>query len=620
MKLEEKEERGNFIQKFITDNVILSNPKLDKKDLKNIMSNFADKLIFIKRNKEANSVDDYIPCLFYRKKESPNFLIYFHGNSENVFQIEFYGLDFRSYLDMNIILVEYPGYFLKTNNNNSDPNIIFANSLIVYDWIKSTFKASDNQIFVCGRSLGTSSAIYLSSHRSPKALFLISAFTSVKNVGSDIFLSIFVEKIFKSIDYIEKIKCPILFIHGTKDSLISYHHSEQLYQKVKNNNNNTDIILRPNMSHNNFNLKEDIIEQIIKFCSLNKLLANENKANNLDLNEKNDLYKIPLEIKKLIESYIFDINEFEIEEKIDKKNASFLMSLNNNDRIALINDSNISIYNYRYLLDYEIELNRIKKSEVVIKSLYQMKNGNLICASEEGDIFIFKINKKGFELVNKSPFEEEIFKIGDFFEDYICLLSKNFIKIFDNSFMKTITSYSNEKTFINYCLLSKNILGLIKQGLIWFIQFEKTNNQINVIKEIRFKCKISPNTLVGTDQYLIIGGIEHIYFYDITKNFELEEKELKSLEVTCILKLHNQFLLASTNKGSIMQININENGSKEIIQKFIVKTEISSILMINYETILISGNNGIDILTIPHHGEGKKDDKNSFFNIFKSLF
>ena len=620
MILEDKEERGNFFQKFITDNVILCNPKLEKKDLKNIMSNFADKLIFIKRYEEANSVDDYIPCLFYRKKESPNFLIYFHGNSENVFQIEFYGLDLRSYLDMNVILVEYPGYFLKTNNNNSDPNIFFANSLIVYDWIKSTFKASDNQIFVCGRSLGTSSAIYLSSHRSPKALFLISAFTSIKNVGSDIFLSIFVEKIFKSIDFIENIKCPILFIHGIKDSLISYHHSEKLYEKVKNKNKKVEIELRPNMSHNDFNLKRDIIDQIIKFCSFNKLLINENMANNIDLNEKKDLYKIPLEIKKLIESYIFDINEFIIEEKIKKKNASFLMSLNNNNRIALINDSNISIYNYRYLLDYEIDLNKIKKSEVVIKSLYQMKNGNLICASEEGDIFVFKINKKGYELVKTIQIEEEIYKIGDFYEDYICLLSKNFIKIFDNSLVNTITSFSNEKTFVNYCLLSKNILGLVKQGLIWFSQFEKTNNQINCIKELRFNFKISPNTLVGTDQYLIIGGIEHIYFFDITKNFELDSKELKSLEVKSILKLHNQFLLASTNKGSIIQININENGSKEIIQKFIVKTEISSIIMINYETLLISGNNEIDILSIPHQEEGKKDEDNGLLNFFKNLF
>ena len=155
------EERGNIIQRIITDIIILHNPKLGKNDYRNIIQNFGDKLIFIKKNEENIPVDDYIPCLFYRRKTSPNFLIFFHGNSENIFQIEHYALDLRSYLDMNVILVEYPGYFLKTNKD-SNPNIILRNSLKVYEWIKNTFKASDNQIFICGRSLGTSPAIYLS--------------------------------------------------------------------------------------------------------------------------------------------------------------------------------------------------------------------------------------------------------------------------------------------------------------------------------------------------------------------------------------------------------------------------------------------------------------------------
>ena len=150
MDLEDREERGNWFQKIITDKIILCNPSLKKNDFKKIMYDFSDKLIFIKKNDEANSDNDYIPCLFYRKKESNNFLIYFHGNSENIFQIENYGLDFRSYLEMNVILVEYPGYFIESNDR-SNPNIFFENSLIVFDWIKSTFKVSDNQIFVCFR-------------------------------------------------------------------------------------------------------------------------------------------------------------------------------------------------------------------------------------------------------------------------------------------------------------------------------------------------------------------------------------------------------------------------------------------------------------------------------------
>ena len=278
------EERGNFFKQFITEHFILRPPTLNKKDFKQIMYNYVENLIFIKKFKIANSIDDYIPCLFYRKKESNNFFIYFHGNSENIFQIEYYGLDFRSYLEMNIILVEYPGYFLD-NNNRSDPNTFFSNSLIVYDWIKSTFKVSDNQIFVCGRSLGTSPAINLSSQRNPKALFLISAFTSIMNVGYDqvkILSEFCLEKIFNSIN----------------------------------------LEIRPGMDHDNFNLIKVIIESILNFCDKNKLLNNQNNdnmINNINTIDVNDLYKIPYKMKQLLEAKIFDINEFEKEGKIEKK-------------------------------------------------------------------------------------------------------------------------------------------------------------------------------------------------------------------------------------------------------------------------------------------------------------
>lgn len=628
----EREERGNWLQQIITNVIILCNPKLTKKDYKDIMSNFNDKLIFIKRNKENKSIEDYIPCLFYRRVSSPNFLIYFHGNSENIFQIEHYGLDFRSYLEMNVILVEYPGYFLKMKNS-SDPNIILNNSLIVYDWIKSTFRASDSQIFVCGRSLGTYPAVYLSSQRENlKALFLISAFTSIKNVGSDKCLSPFVEKIFSSINYIKYVKCPILFIHGEKDTLISFHHSEKLLLEARRNNNKVvDIEYRKNMTHNDFNLKEDIIDQIIAFCNDKKLFLDEKINNFFEMNRNDDLYKLPDEVKKKIVTEIFDINEFEIDEKIEKKNASIIMSLPN-DKIALVNDSKISIYNDRLLLDYEIDLLKIKKNETKIldnkiaplkiknnemniNSIYKMKNGNIICSCKEGDIFIFKQNKKKYNLINTFSLKEEIYKLGEFFENYICLLSKNYIKIYEPTFSEDVLSYNNDKTFTNFCTFSNKGLALAKNGIITLNNFENKFIKFYYDKEIKLEKYRFVDTLVGTDQYLIIGGIGKIYFYDITKNLEIESKELPlpNSRITFISKIYDKFLLASTNKGTIFQLVIKENGTKEITEKYITNKKISYILMVNYDMIAISGSDEMNILSISHKEETENNKDCTIF-------
>ena len=131
----ELEKRGNKIQRIISDVFILHPPKLEEKDYQNIITNFNNKLIFIEKNNKSKSADNYIPCLFYRKTTSSNFLIYFHGNSEHIFQIEYYGLDFRSFLEMNVIMVEYPGYSLYMDNNPG-PNTFLSDSLIVYDWKK----------------------------------------------------------------------------------------------------------------------------------------------------------------------------------------------------------------------------------------------------------------------------------------------------------------------------------------------------------------------------------------------------------------------------------------------------------------------------------------------------
>ena len=80
---------------------------------------------------------------------------------------------------MIIIKEKYRGYSIYQWEKIKHKTIFF-NALIVYDWIKKTFNASDNQIFVCGRSLGTSPTIYLSYKRNPQALFIISAFFFIK--------------------------------------------------------------------------------------------------------------------------------------------------------------------------------------------------------------------------------------------------------------------------------------------------------------------------------------------------------------------------------------------------------------------------------------------------------
>ena len=68
-------------------------------------------------------------------------------------------------------------------------------------------------------------------------------------------------------------------------------------------------------------------------------------------------------------------------------------------------------------------------------------------------------------------------------------------------------------------------------------------------------------------------------------------------EIVFIFKIHDELFLTSTNKGVIIQIAIKQNGKKEILKNYITNTKISSILFINYKTILYTEKDNMVILS-----------------------
>lgn len=84
---------------------------------------------------------------------------------------------------------------------------------------------------ILGRSIGSGPACYVTSKRNPKSLVLISPFVSIKNLirfHFSLCVSTFISERFDNINCINTIVCPVLLIHGIKDTLIPHENSEQL--------------------------------------------------------------------------------------------------------------------------------------------------------------------------------------------------------------------------------------------------------------------------------------------------------------------------------------------------------------------------------------------------------
>jgi esterase/lipase len=228
---------------------------------------------------------------------SKNIIIMFHGNAEDIFGARLMGETLVQKLRMNVLIVEYPSYSIYFSEPSADE--VLDNTVLIYDYIKSKFDIEDKNIFIFGRSIGTSPAIYLASKRKPNALIVISAFTSIKAVANNLvgFLKILVKERMTSIDYIKRVTCPVIFIHGQKDPLIPFKETIELKD---NCDCPFEVVLPNNMTHNDFDIDEDIIDPIINFIGKNCIIDKD--KNNFEENEEiKKLYIIPEYIKNIID-------------------------------------------------------------------------------------------------------------------------------------------------------------------------------------------------------------------------------------------------------------------------------------------------------------------------------
>ena len=85
-------------------------------------------------------------------------------------------------------MVEYPGYGIYKGKPCEET--ILRDAETVFDHLVEFSKISPENIIVMGKSLGTGPATHLGAHRNPKAVILITPFTSIRNCMEDIVGSI----------------------------------------------------------------------------------------------------------------------------------------------------------------------------------------------------------------------------------------------------------------------------------------------------------------------------------------------------------------------------------------------------------------------------------------------
>ena len=147
-------------------------------------------------------------------------------------------------------MIEYPGYGLYKGKCSSDQ--ILKDSETVLDYLLFEVKINPHNIILLGRSVGTGPATHLASKYEVGGLVLVAGYTSLKKLVGDHFGKVakwMIAERFENINKMENVKCPTLFIHGEADELISYSHSVELRNRMKEGVY-TELYLSKIMTHN----------------------------------------------------------------------------------------------------------------------------------------------------------------------------------------------------------------------------------------------------------------------------------------------------------------------------------------------------------------------------------
>jgi uncharacterized protein len=157
-----------------------------------------------------------------------------HGNAGNIsHRIDYlsmlHGLGYAS------LVFDYRGYGRSSGSPTEQGTYRDADA--AWDHLTSIRGFEPERIAVLGESLGGAIAAWLASRRRPAALVLSSAFTSVPDLGAEIY-PILPVRLLSRFDYdtrayVLRAEVPILIAHSPQDEIIPFRHGRALFEAVR---------------------------------------------------------------------------------------------------------------------------------------------------------------------------------------------------------------------------------------------------------------------------------------------------------------------------------------------------------------------------------------------------
>lgn len=154
-------------------------------------------------------------------------LLYFHGNAGNISHRVYSIREFHD-LGLSVLIIDYRGY--GQSGGKPTEKGLYRDAVAAWDYLVHGRGIAPQDVIVFGRSLGGSVASWLAAKVDPGALIVDSSFTSVPDVGQEVYPWLPVRLLSRfrhsTREHVKQTASPVLVVHSRDDEIIPFHHGE----------------------------------------------------------------------------------------------------------------------------------------------------------------------------------------------------------------------------------------------------------------------------------------------------------------------------------------------------------------------------------------------------------
>ncbi|XP_002535116.2 alpha/beta hydrolase domain-containing protein 17B [Ricinus communis] len=189
-------------------------------------------------------------------------VLYSHGNAADLGQMYHIFTELSLHLNVNLMGYDYSGYGQSAGKPSEQDT--YADIEAAYKCLEETYGVKEEDIILYGQSVGSGPTLELAT-RLPqlRAVILHSPILSGLRVMYPVKKTFWFD-IYKNIDKIPLVNCPVLVIHGTEDDVVDFSHGKQLWELCKEK---YEPLWLKGGNHCNLELYPEYLRHLRKFIS-----------------------------------------------------------------------------------------------------------------------------------------------------------------------------------------------------------------------------------------------------------------------------------------------------------------------------------------------------------------